>query len=56
MMILKKWQAEYGAEWVVYSGATFELLVSKPSTTKEAAIKLALKHYLYCCDRVEQNC
>jgi hypothetical protein len=48
--ILKKWHSEYGAQLVVVSGATIELKVSKPPTTKDAAMKLAIEHYLYCPD------
>jgi hypothetical protein len=57
MAILKRWQTEYGAELVVHapSNATYELRVLKPPTTKEAAIKLAVEHYLYCEDCVTQT-
>jgi hypothetical protein len=55
MAILKKWHTEYGADLVVCSGATYELQVSRPPTTKEAAIKLAVEHYLYCQDCVTQT-
>jgi len=55
MAILKRWYTDYGAELVVSSGATYELQVSNPPTSKEAAMKLAVEHYLYCPDCVEQS-
>lgn len=55
MAVLKKWHTEYGAELVAMSGATYELMVSRPPTTKEAAINLAVEHYLYCQDCVTQT-
>lgn len=55
MAILKRWHTEYGAELAVMSGATYELKVSHPPTTKEEAMKLAVEHYLYCIDCVTQT-
>lgn len=55
MAILKKWHTEYGAELAVMSGATHELIVSRPPTTREQALKLAVEHYLYCVDCVHQT-
>lgn len=55
MAVLRKWRTEYGAELVVMSGATYELMVSRPPTTKEDATKLAVEHYLYCQDCVTQT-
>lgn len=55
MAVLKKWHTEYGAELVAMTGATYELMISRPPTTKEDAINLAVEHYLYCCDCVTQT-
>jgi len=50
MAILKRWYTAYGAELVFVTGAKIALKVSKPPTSKEAAMQLAIEHYLYCPD------
>ncbi len=55
MAVLKKWHKEYGADLIVHAGDTLEFRVSRPPQTREAAIKLAVEHYLYCVDCVVQS-
>jgi hypothetical protein len=52
---VKQWQETFGAELVVCSNDTLEFTVSRPPTTREAAVELALEHFWYCADIVDQG-
>lgn len=52
---IKRWQERYGVELVVCAHGTLEFAVSRPPTTREAAIELALEHFWYCADIVDQG-
>lgn len=49
------WYEEYGSEIVSVMGDVVECIVSRPPTTKEAAMKLALAQFWYCEDIVDQG-
>jgi hypothetical protein len=51
----RRWQSLYGAELISATGAVIQCTVSKPPTTKEAAMKLAWEQYHYCPDIVWQG-
>jgi hypothetical protein len=53
--VMRFWQEKYGARLACMTHDTVEFMVSKPPTTKEAALLLARDHYLYCEDSVEQG-
>jgi hypothetical protein len=51
----KLWHEQFGAELVACGGDFLELQVSRPPTTREAALELAKVHYGYCPDIVDQG-
>jgi hypothetical protein len=51
----RHWEKDYGAEIVTLSGDVIECLVSRPPTSREAAMELAWQQYWYCSDVVEQG-
>lgn len=51
----KRWHEKYGAEIVSITHDIMEFSVSKPPTTKEAAIELAKEQYVFCADIVDQG-
>jgi len=54
-MFHRLWYEEYGAEIVSAAGDTVECIVSRPPTTKAAAMKLAWEQFWYCDDIVDQG-
>jgi hypothetical protein len=53
--LLRYWHQKYGAEPMLLSLDVLEARVSKPPTTRDAAMVLAREHFLYCGDIVEQG-
>ena len=53
--LLKKWEAEYGAELVVMTGDSIEMAASRPPRDREAALRLAHEQFVYCADIVLQG-
>jgi hypothetical protein len=51
----KRWQERYGAEIVSITHDIMEFSVSKPPSTKEAAVELAKEQYILCSDIVNQG-
>ncbi len=51
----RHWEENYGAYIVGVSGDTIEAKVLKPPKTREEAKELALVHYFYCNDIVDQG-
>lgn len=54
--LFRYWQQHYGAQLVTLAGDTLEMTVTRPPTTRAAALALAQQHYVYCPDTVEQGC
>ena len=52
---VKRWAECYGAEVVSITHDVMEFTVTKPPTTKEAALELAKEHYIFCSDIVDQG-
>ena len=55
VVVFKYFHQKYGAEPVCMSGDTIEMKVSKPPQTKEEALELAEKQFIYCEDIVTQG-
>jgi hypothetical protein len=54
--VMRRWEHEYGAELVMmFHQAVVQFRVTRPPRTRRAAMKLAVEHYLYCTDRVDQG-
>jgi len=54
--VLRHWAARYGAEPVMMAGeAVLQLRVARPPRDRRTAMQLAVEHYLYCTDRVDQG-
>jgi hypothetical protein len=53
--LLRYWGGRHGAQLVSMAGDVVELMVSRPPTTREAALALAREQYLYCTDIVDQG-
>jgi hypothetical protein len=53
--IHRSWEADYGSQVVVVTSSTIETGVSRPPTTRSAAIALAQQHFDYCADIVKQG-
>lgn len=54
--VMRRWEAEYGAELVMMDGqAVLQFRVARPPRDRRRAMKLAVEHYLYCTDRVNQG-
>jgi hypothetical protein len=51
----KRWHERYGAEVVSITHDVMEFTVTKPPTTKEAALELAKEQYVFCSDIVDQG-
>lgn len=51
----KNWQERYGAVIAAASHDTLEFTVANPAQTKKEALELALQHYHYADDIVDQN-
>jgi hypothetical protein len=51
----KCWHERYGAEVVSITHDVMEFVVTKPPTTKEAALELAREQYVFCSDIVDQG-
>ena len=51
----KRWHERYGAEVVSITHDVMEFTVTKPPTTKEAALELAKEQYVICSDIVDQG-
>jgi hypothetical protein len=51
----KRWNERYGAEVVSITHDVMEFAVTKPPTTKEAALELAKEQYVFCSDIVDQG-
>jgi hypothetical protein len=53
--VLRAWHDRFGAEPVVMTNDTLELLVRKPVATQQQALALAAFQYVYCSDIVDQG-
>jgi hypothetical protein len=53
--IMRFWEDAYGARLACMTQDTVEFLVSRPPTTKKAALQLARDHGLYCSDSIYQG-
>jgi hypothetical protein len=53
--LAKYWFEKYGAEIVALTHDVVEMSVSRPPTTREAALALAREQYAYCADIVDQG-
>ncbi len=53
--IWRYWQEKYGAHIVGVSNDVVEAYIINPPNDKEAAMELAIQHYLYCSDIVDQG-
>ena len=53
--IFKYWGEKYGATVVCIADDVIEMKVTRPPTTREAALELAKEQYLYCADIVNQG-
>lgn len=51
----RHWEQRYGVELVVCASDMVECLVSRPPSTRDGAIELALEHFWYCADVVDQG-
>jgi len=51
----KRWHERYGAEIVSITHDVMEFTVTKPPTSKEAALELAKEQYIFCSDIVDQG-
>jgi len=49
------WENKYGAKVIAAGGDTIEAYIERPPTTQEDAMTLALEHYLFCSDVVDQG-
>lgn len=50
-----RWLKKYGAEIVGISSDVIEMRCPRPPTTRDAAIALAIEHFAYCSDIVDQG-
>jgi hypothetical protein len=55
MVMMKRWQEQYGAEVVGITHDVVEMRVSNPPLDQYQALTLAQEQYLYCSDIVEQG-
>lgn len=53
--LMRSWEARFGAEVVGVANDFVELRVSRPPTDRAAALRLAVEHYAFCTDVVEQG-
>ncbi|SHH19672.1 DUF4253 domain-containing protein [Massilia sp. CF038] len=53
--LFKYWGEKYGATVACVTSDVIEMQVTKPPTSKEAALELAKEQYLYCPDIVDQG-
>jgi hypothetical protein len=53
--VLRTWHEHFGAQPVVMTGNTLELLVGRPVATRDEALALAGFQYVYCADVVNQG-
>lgn len=53
--VLKHWREQYGAQVVGMTHDLVELGVTRPPVERMAALMLALEHYAYCYDLVDQG-
>jgi hypothetical protein len=53
--LMKYWAGKYGAEIVCATHDVVEMQVSRPPTTREAALELASEQFFYCEDVVAQG-
>jgi hypothetical protein len=53
--VLRYWHERYGSELTLVGRDTLEFTVSRPPTTRNAAMALAEEQYAYCYDIVEQG-
>ena len=53
--VLRSWHGRFGAEPVGISGDVVELRVARPPATREAALRLAVEHFAFCNDIVDQG-
>ncbi len=53
--LMRAWEARFGAEVVGVANDFIELRVARPPTDRAAALRLAVEHYAYCNDVVEQG-
>ncbi|BDM80994.1 DUF4253 domain-containing protein [Acaryochloris marina] len=54
--LLQYWGQRFGASLAGISGDTVEMSIDNPPSTQEESLSLALEHYLYCPDIVDQGC
>lgn len=53
--LARYWRERYGAELVTLSSDILEFTVARPPADEQQATELALQHYLYCNDIVDQG-
>jgi hypothetical protein len=53
--LLRHWRDRHGAQLAGIGVDRIEFLVERPPSTREAALELAMEHYLYCTDVVDQG-
>jgi hypothetical protein len=52
----RSWHRRFGAELVYTAGVICEFAVGCPPVNEESALELAVEHYLFCPDRLNQRC
>jgi hypothetical protein len=52
----RDWESRFGATLAGMGSDTIEFMVSRPPQQNKRALNLAIEHYLYCPDIVEQGC